>query len=67
MTGLLHRGYVTASLLGAGWTVTIAVTVTVAMSLVTGDAFRPSVGFSVIFGAALGAVLRAGCRKSDIG
>ena len=39
MTGLLHRGYVTAGLLGAGWTVTVAVTVTVAMSLVTGDAF----------------------------
>ncbi|WP_368184619.1 carbohydrate ABC transporter permease [Aestuariibius sp. HNIBRBA575] len=51
---LLRYGYVTGPLLGAMWTFIIATTVAVAMSFGTGDAFRPSLWMSLIWGAALG-------------
>ena len=50
----LRFGYVTGPLIGAFWTFIIATTVAVTMSFVTGDAFRPSITQSVIFGAPLG-------------
>jgi len=50
----LHRGYIAAPLIAAVWTFVIAITVAVAMSLVTGDAYRPSLTLSALCGAALG-------------
>ncbi len=50
----LRFGYVTGPLIGALWTFLIATTVSVAMSFATGDAYRPSITQSVIFGAPLG-------------
>ncbi len=50
----LRFGYVTAPLLGALWTFVIATTVAVAMSFLTGLPFRPSLAWSLIWGAGLG-------------
>ena len=50
----LRHGYVTGPLLGALWTFTACVTVAVAMSLATGEAFRPSLIWSLLFGAGFG-------------
>jgi len=50
----LRRGLVAAPLIAAVWTFVIATTVAVAMSLVTGDAYRPSLTLSILCGAALG-------------
>ncbi|SFP07627.1 carbohydrate ABC transporter permease [Tranquillimonas alkanivorans] len=51
---LLRNGYVTGAVLGALWTFTMAVMVAVAMSFVTGDAFRPSLLLSLGLGALAG-------------
>jgi len=53
--GLIRRGYVAAPVLGALWTYVIALTVAVVLSFATGEAFRPSLLLSVLWGAALGA------------
>lgn len=53
----IRRGYLTASVIGALWTVVIATTVAITMSFATGDAFRPSVLQALVMGAALGMVL----------
>ena len=50
----LRFGYVAAPLLGALWTFVIAVTVAVAMSFATGEAFRPQILLSLVWGAAAG-------------
>ena len=64
----VRHGYVTAPVLGALWTFTVAVTVTVAMSLATGEAFRPSLIWSLLVGALLGvAVLHLPSRAAAIG
>ncbi|MBF9035817.1 ABC transporter permease subunit [Rhodobacterales bacterium HKCCE2091] len=57
-------GYVTGPVLGALWMVILATTVAVAMSFVTGEAFRPAVLLSLAWGAVLGgaAVYRLGGR-----
>jgi len=55
----LRFGYVTAPLLGALWMATLAVTVAVAMSFATGDAFRPAIGWSLVWGALGGLALLA--------
>ncbi|WP_421704850.1 carbohydrate ABC transporter permease [Aliiroseovarius sp.] len=48
---LLRHGYVTAPIIGALWAFTIAVSVGVVLSFSTGEAFRPSLPFSLIYGA----------------
>lgn len=50
----LRFGYVTGPVLGVLWTIVIATTIAVAMSFVTGAAFRPSMLWSLMWGAALG-------------
>ncbi|WP_102107460.1 carbohydrate ABC transporter permease [Oceaniglobus roseus] len=50
----LYHGHITAALIGALWTLTAAVTVAVAMSFVTGDAFRPAGLVSLVLGALAG-------------
>lgn len=50
----LRFGYITAPLLGALWTFVACVTVAVSMSLATGEAFRPSLLWSVGIGILLG-------------
>lgn len=52
-----RRGYLTAAVIGALWTWVIAITVAIAMSFATGDAFRPSLLQALPLGAALGAVV----------
>jgi len=52
----LRYGYVTGPVLGALWLFVIATTVTIAMSFITGEAFRPGVIGSVVVGAVLGLV-----------
>ncbi len=55
----LRRGSVIAMILGALWAVVVTVSVTVVVSFATGDAIRPVLIWSLIFGAAAGlAVLR---------
>ena len=57
---IFRFGYVTAPILGALWAITMAITVAVVLSFSTGDAFRPSIVLSIIWGALIGlAVLRA--------
>ncbi|MDE0590069.1 carbohydrate ABC transporter permease [Halocynthiibacter sp. C4] len=53
----MRFGYVTAPLLGALWAVVIAITVTVAMSFMTGAPFKPSALWALVFGAASGAAV----------
>ena len=48
---LLRFGYITGPLLGFLWTFTVALTVAVVMSFATGDAFRPSLLWSLPVGA----------------
>ncbi|MEM6728396.1 MAG: hypothetical protein AAF618_07845, partial [Pseudomonadota bacterium] len=51
----LRQGPVAAALLGAAWMVTLAITVSVAVAFVTGEALRPNLLWSLFFGAVLGA------------
>ncbi|MEC3861024.1 carbohydrate ABC transporter permease [Mesobacterium sp. TK19101] len=62
----LRFGYVTGPVLGALWTFVIATTVAVAMSFVTGEAFRPSLLLSLAWGALLGTATLYG-RRGAIG
>jgi len=55
----LRQGYVTGPLLGALWMFILAVTAAVAMSFATGEAFRPSLIWSLIWGAVSGAAMVA--------
>ncbi|MEO0668182.1 MAG: carbohydrate ABC transporter permease [Pseudomonadota bacterium] len=55
----LRFGYVTAPLLGALWMVVLSVTVAIAMSFATGEAFRPGVLWSCLWGALAGALVVA--------
>ncbi|MEN0001643.1 MAG: carbohydrate ABC transporter permease [Pseudomonadota bacterium] len=50
----LRFGYVTAPLLGVLWTFVIATTVAVTMSFATGDAYRPTMLWSLPVGIGLG-------------
>ena len=52
-------GYVTGPVLGALWMMIIAVTVAVAMSFSTGQAFAPAMLWSLVWGAVGGLVLAA--------
>ncbi|MEM7642084.1 MAG: carbohydrate ABC transporter permease [Pseudomonadota bacterium] len=54
---VLRQGRVAAALLGALWLLTLSITVAVAMSFVTGDAFRPAVPWSLAWGALWGVAL----------
>ncbi|TCL08353.1 carbohydrate ABC transporter membrane protein 2 (CUT1 family) [Shimia isoporae] len=53
----MRRGYLTAAVLGALWMVVLSVTVAVTMSFATGDAFRPSLSFSLLWGGLVGMAL----------
>ena len=53
----LRFGYVTGPLIGVLWVFVAAITVAVVMSFATGDAFRPSFLWSVLFGAPIGLAL----------
>ncbi len=53
----LRQGYAAAALLGAGWMVTLSVTIAVAVAFATGEATRPHITLSLLWGAALGAGL----------
>jgi multiple sugar transport system permease protein len=54
---MLRFGYLTGPILGALWTFILAVTVAVAMSFATGEAFRPSLMWSLLFGGLTGFAL----------
>ena len=53
----LRFGFITAPVIGALWMPIVATTVAIAASFITGDAFRPTLVQSLIWGAALGAML----------
>ncbi|WP_424966630.1 carbohydrate ABC transporter permease [Dinoroseobacter sp. S375] len=61
---MFWHGLVTGPVLGALWMVVLATTVAVTMSFATGDPFKPAILLSLIWGAAIGALLplRAGDR-----
>ena len=50
----LQYGWITAPLIGVLWTFTMATTVAVAVSFLSGGGFRPSALACLILGAALG-------------
>ncbi|WP_339694033.1 ABC transporter permease subunit [Celeribacter baekdonensis] len=54
---MLRFGYLTGPILGTLWTFILAVTVAVAMSFATGEAFRPSLMWSLLFGGLTGFAL----------
>lgn len=56
---MIRQGYVTGPVLGAFWMVVLSVTVAVAMSFATGEAFRPSILLSLFWGAAAGGAMVA--------
>lgn len=56
---MIRQGYVTGPVLGAFWMVVLSVTVAVAMSFATGEAFRPSILLSLLWGAAAGGAMVA--------
>ncbi len=59
-----YFGYVTGPILGALWLPVLATTVAITASFITGDAYRPLMLFSLIWGAVLGALLvRFGQRR----
>ncbi len=62
MMVFLRRGSVTAILIGVLWTFVIATTVAVSLSFATGEAFRPSLYGSLIWGAGLGLACLPGPR-----
>ena len=53
----LRRGWAAGGLLGAAWSVTLAVTVAIAMAYATGGGFRPSLWVALAWGAVIGAGL----------
>ncbi|MEY1554467.1 carbohydrate ABC transporter permease [Yoonia sp. R2331] len=55
----LRFGYVTGPVLGALWMVVLSTTVGVAMSFATGDAFRPGILLSLLWGGLGGALIVA--------
>jgi multiple sugar transport system permease protein len=56
---MIRQGYLTGPVLGALWMVVLSVTVAVAMSFATGEAFRPSMLLSLAWGALAGVTLVA--------
>lgn len=50
----LRYGYLTGPIIGALWMFVVATTVAVTMSFATGEAFRPSIWSSLVFGVFLG-------------
>ncbi|SMY10012.1 carbohydrate ABC transporter permease [Flavimaricola marinus] len=54
---MIRRGNVTGPVLGALWMIVLSVTVAVAMSFATGQAFRPSIALSIVWGAIAGGAL----------
>ena len=54
---MIRRGFLTGPVLGAMWMLVLSVTVAVAMSFATGDAFRPGAWLSALWGAIAGAVM----------
>ena len=54
---LLRIGYITAPVLGALWMVVLSVTVAVAISFATGDAVKPVILLSLLWGAIGGGLL----------
>ena len=54
---MIRKGPVAAALLGALWMVTLSITVAVAVAFVTGEALRPSLLWSLLSGAVIGAGL----------
>jgi multiple sugar transport system permease protein len=55
----LRQGFVTGPVLGALWMIVLAVTVAIVMSFATGEAFRPSILLSVVWGAVAGGAVVA--------
>ncbi len=55
----MRQGYVTGPVLGALWMIVLSVTVAVAMSFATGEAFRPSILLSLGWGAIAGVAMVA--------
>ena len=51
---IFRFGYITAPILGALWMFVLATTIAVTMSFATGEAFRPSIMWSVLWGGVLG-------------
>jgi multiple sugar transport system permease protein len=56
---MIRQGYPTGPVLGALWMVVLSVTVAVAMSFATGEAFRPSMLLSLLWGALAGGAMVA--------
>ena len=54
---MIRQGYITGPVLGALWMLVLSITVAVAMSFATGDAFRPGAWLSVLWGAVAGGVM----------
>lgn len=54
---IFHFGFVTGPLIGALWMPIVTTTVAVAASFITGDPYRPNILLSILWGAALGALL----------
>ncbi len=55
----LRFGYVTGPLLGALWMVVLSIAVAITMSFITGEAFRPGILWSLLWGALGGAAVVA--------
>ena len=62
----LRHGYVTAPVLGALWFVVISTIVAIVMSFATGDAFRPSVVLSLLWGVLAGLTVLHGRTVAKI-
>ena len=56
---MIRQGYLTGPVLGALWMVVLSVTVAVAMSFATGEAFRPSMWLSLLWGGLAGGAMVA--------
>ncbi|WP_054003412.1 carbohydrate ABC transporter permease [Shimia sp. SK013] len=64
---MLRQGSVTAVIIGILWTFLIATTVAVSLSFATGEAFRPSLLGSLVWGAALGLACLPGPKWKPMG
>lgn len=56
---MIRQGYLTGPVLGALWMVVLSVAVAVAMSFATGEAFRPSMWLSLLWGGLAGGAMVA--------
>lgn len=67
MMAIMRQGYIAGPALGALWLVVLSVTAAVIMSFATGEAFRPNILLSLLWGALAGGAIVGLGRTRSVG